>query len=110
MEKLKEWYTDNKGYERERDAVGTLAAWYAKGNLILKRGSGRNVEEIFGLPYTSTSDYAAIWNCQAIATWKANPNAYFEGVALTTEGKFVAVFSVRDAEGNEVDWIDVEMN
>ena len=107
VEKMKEWYGDNKGYARERDVIETLAKWYAKGNLILKRGSGRTVEEIFGLPYTSTSDYAAVWNCQAEAVWKENPNYYFEGCALDIYQHVVAVFSERDTDGNEIDWHDI---
>lgn len=105
--KLKEWYFDNAGYERERNVVDIFQRWFNKGNLVLKLGSGRNVEEIFGLPYTSTSDYAAVWNCQAIATLKGKPNWYFEGVAITEDMNIVAVFSVCDKEENEVDWQDV---
>ena len=107
--KLKDWYSDGRGYERERDVIGTFAKWYRKGNLELHHGSGRNVEEIFGLPYTSTSDYAACWNCQAEATLKGSPWMYFEGLAIS-EGdnpKILAVFSIRDPEGNEVGWEDV---
>ena len=108
MKKLKEWYYDNAGYERERDVIGTLAGWWKK-NLVLTHGSGRTVEEIFGLPYTSSSDYAAVWNCQAEAYYKGNPNWWFEGCAITDDSHIVAIFSERDKEGNELDWHDVIM-
>lgn len=106
MNKLKDWYYDNKGYARERDVVGTLAGWY-KANLVITHGSGRTVEDIFGLPYTSTSDYAAVWNVQAEALYKRNLSWYFEGCAITDDGHIVAVFSERDTDGNEIDWHDI---
>lgn len=37
---------------------------------ILHMGNGRTVEDIFGFPYTSSSCFAAIWNCQAEAVYK----------------------------------------
>lgn len=110
MKLLKDWYADGKGYERERDAIGTLKAWVEKGNLRLDYGSGNTVEEIYGLPYTSTSDFAAKWNVQAGAHYRNNPQMEFDGVALRKDGIFIAVFTVYDLEGNEVGTAYVEMN
>ena len=102
MRLLKDWDKEtNSGYETERDAIGTLRGWYKK-NLVITHGSGESVEEIFGLPYTSTSDFAAIWNVQASAHYKGNPQLAFEGVALREDGRFVAVFTAYDHEGNEI--------
>lgn len=110
MRLLKDWYTETaSGYETERDAIGTLNGWY-KRNLEITHGSGKTVEEIFGLPYTSTSEFAAVWNCQAAAHYKGNPQMAFEGVALSEAKKFVAVFTVYDIEGNEVGEAHVTMH
>lgn len=110
MKLLKDWYKEtNNGYETERDAIGTLNGWYKK-NLVITHGSGNTVEEIFGLPYTSTSDFAAVWNCQAASHYKGNPQMAFEGVALSETKQFVAVFTVYDIEGNEVGNAYVEMH
>ena len=109
MKLLKDWYRETaSGYETERDAIGTLNGWY-KRNLEIVYGSGHTVEDIFGLPYTSTSDFAAVWNCQATAHYKGNPQMAFDGVALREDRKFVAVFTVYDIEGNEVGNAYVEM-
>ena len=107
--KMTDWYSDGKGYARERDVIGTLQSWFDKGNLVVTHGSGRNVEEIFGLPYTSTSDFAAVWNCNAEAYLKEKPQCYFDGVAITDGdySRVVAVFTARDEQGNEIGEYDV---
>lgn len=104
MTLLKDWYANTaSGYETERDAKGTLKAWIDKGNLeITYPKKWKDVEDCFGLPYTSSSGFAAIWNCQADAHYKGNPNMSFQGVALTDTKHFVAYFMVYDHEGNEV--------
>lgn len=109
MKLLKEWYYDNAGYERERDAKGTFQSWFNKGNLVVTHGYGRNVEEIFGFPYTSTSGFAAIWNTNATAHYKGSPNLHFDGVAITETGYVVAVFTVYDTEGNETGTAYIDM-
>ena len=111
MKLMRDWYTEtNSGYETERDVVGTLQSWYDKGNLRVTHGDGKNVSEIFGLPYTSTSDFAAKWNVNATAHYRNNPQMGFDGVAITDKGIMVAVFTVFDLEGNEVGVAYIEMN
>jgi hypothetical protein len=105
--KLRDWYADGKGYARERDVVGTLQTWFDKGNLVVTHGDGKNVEEIFGLPYTSTSEFAAIWNCNAEAVLKEKPCCYFDGCAITEGNRIVAIFTARDEEGNEIGEYDL---
>lgn len=51
-------------------------------NLKITYGTGRTVEEIFGLPYTSSSSFAAIWNCQAEAVYKWSDEWKFEGLHI----------------------------
>ena len=109
MKLMKDWYSDGRGYERERDAIGTLETWYRK-NLVIDRGSGRNIEEKLGMAYTSSSDFAAIWNVNGKAHYCMNPQMDFDGVALTEKGHFIAVFTVYDFEGNEVGEAYVYMN
>ena len=111
---LKDWYADGKGYERERDVVGTLQAWYDKGNLVVNKrhGStyGKGVEDIFGLPYTSSSSFAAIWNTNVEAHYVMNPALKFEGVAISEKGDIIAYFLVIDRDGNEVGDAYIQMN
>ena len=110
MKLLKTWYMDGAGYERERDAVGILQKWYDNGNLVVTHGYGKDVEEIFGLPYTSTSDFAAIWNTNASAHYNGNPQLHFDGVAITDKGYVIAVFTVYDLKGNEVGTAYIDMD
>lgn len=107
MKLLKDWYSETaSGYETERDAVGTLQSWYNKGNLVVNKqhGStyGKSVEDIFGLPYTSSSDFAAIWNTNVECHYVLNPALKFEGVAVSESRHIVAYFLVIDRDGNEV--------
>ena len=98
MKKLKEWYFDNNGDVRERKVVSAFSRWYRK-NITVTRGSGRNVEEIFGLPYTSSSAYAALWNCQGEAYLNADPQWKFNALAISEDGDILAVFD-REDTGN----------
>lgn len=98
MSKLKEWYFDNKGYDRERKVIRAFEKWY-KANLSITHGSGRNAEEIFGLPYTSSSDFAALWNCQGSAELKTDPQWKFWYLAITDENEIVVGFE-REDTGN----------
>ena len=83
-EKLKDWYFDNLGDEREKRVKDVFEKWY-KRNLTIKRGEGKNAEEIFGLPYTSSSDFAALWNCQGEAVYKDDNRYIFSYIAITND-------------------------
>lgn len=65
-------------------------------NLRITYGSGRTLEDIFGLPYTSSSDYAAIWNCQGEAVYKWFEEWNFECLAVSENNEAVAVFEDED--------------
>lgn len=104
MKLMKDWYKEtSSGYETKRDVIGTLQSWYNKGNLKIVYGKAeRKVEDTFGLPYTSTSDFAALWNTNVTAVYKKNDRWFFDGVAVSVDRKIVVVFTVLDDEGNEV--------
>lgn len=99
MNKLKDWYPIEQDVDATQKKVEKLFSnWYRK-ELAITRGSGRNVEEIFGLPYTSTSEWAGIWNCQAEARLKTDLQWSFLGLAITEDREVVAVFD-REDTGN----------
>ena len=60
---------------------------------ILFDGDGKTVEDVFGFPYTSSSEFAAIWNCQADAKYRWNREWRFEGLAVSEDNDAVAYFS-----------------
>ena len=102
--KLKDWYTDNHGDEREKRVKEVFSKWY-KRNLVIVRGEGRTVEDIFGLPYTSSSDFAALWNCQAKAYYKDNEKFFFEYLAITDDFNIVVGLQTENEEITQEVWI-----
>lgn len=72
-------------------------------NLRMPRYKYRNLEDIFGFPYTSSSEYAAIWNCQAEAEYKWNPEWKFEALAVSENNDAVAVFEHEDGTVEKLD-------
>lgn len=99
MTLLKDWFEIEKDVEATSNKVERLFTKWYKTNLTITHGSGRNVEEIFGLPYTSTSDWAGIWNCQAEAYLNSDSQWKFEGLAINDDREVVVVFD-REDTGN----------
>ena len=56
------------------------------------------VDELFGLPYTSSSDFAALWNTntQARIRAKNTPRLYFKGVAAAAKESAMRMFKKFD--------------
>ena len=99
MRKIKDWYMIEQDVEATScKVVKAFEKWY-KGNLRITHGSGNNVELLFGLPYTSSSDYAALWNCQAEAELKADPQWKFNALAISEDREILVVFD-REDTGN----------
>ena len=72
-------------------------------NLRITRGKGKTPEDIFGFPYTSSSDYAAIWNCQAEAIYKWADEWRFEGLAVSENNDAIAIFEHEDGTVETLD-------
>ena len=99
MKKLQDWYEVEQNVEvTEKKVIKAFEKWY-KANITITHGSGRNAEYIFGLPYTSTSAYAALWNCQAEAYLNEDPQWRFNALAISENREILAVFD-REDTGN----------
>lgn len=72
-------------------------------NIRITYGTGRTVEEIFGLPYTSSSSFAAIWNCQAEAVYKWSDEWRFEALAVSETNDAIAIFEHEDGTADKMD-------
>lgn len=72
-------------------------------NLRITRGRGNTLEDTFGFPYTSSSDYAAIWNCQAEAVYKWETEWRFEALAVSENNEAIAVFEHEDGTVEKLD-------
>lgn len=98
---LTEWAYGVAFHELNKQA--TRAAEAVRDFVKIEAGDNRgNAGAVFGLPYTSSGEYAAIWNANttARATTVAGESAYFKGVAIerTKDGKprAVTVWEVGD--------------
>lgn len=92
---LKEWnnYTaQNARAERYAQKI--------QDHLIFVNGRReRRAGDTFGLPYTSSGAYAAIWNTNTEARTKSGLR--FEGVAINAAGDPVGIFTEYDENGDE---------
>ena len=70
-------------------------------NLII-HGKG-SMEYIFGFQYTSSSEYAAIWNCQGIAEYRWSPEWRFEALAVSENNDAIAIFEHEDGTVEKLD-------
>ena len=91
---LKEWFDYE---ETERKAVKAFRNWQ-KFNLVVTGGSGL----IDGLAYTSSSDFAGLWDCNCQTVYKWDSHFQFSCVAISEEGFIVAHFIEFDDDKNEI--------
>lgn len=91
---LQDWDANNKYIENERKAKA--AARRLLSSLEIVKG----FDLLGGLVYTSSSSFAAIWNCNTEAR-KRGTNLYFQGVAIAECGAPVAFYQEYDENGNE---------
>ena len=93
---LKDWGSGDEWEKRERKAKA--AARRLLPSLAILRGH----DFLGGLAYTSTSDFAALWNVNTEAK-KRGTRDYLEGIAITADdGRAVAFYIERDENGAEI--------
>lgn len=89
---------DKKEYTRNKHKATSAAAWLLLSNrLEIVAGS----DLLGGLAYTSSGEFAALWNCNTSARLRGT-NALFKGIAISANGVPVAVFLDHDENGNEL--------
>lgn len=94
MKLLKEWE------DVENMSLDIMQAFYrwSKANLKNVHPKSGTTAEKFGLPYTSSSDFAALWNCQGIALYKWKPEWSFLALAYSENMDMIAVFENEETE------------
>ena len=96
MRFLKEW--DNiEGFngvdEVTKRVISVFSKWERR-NLIITYGRReRNTEYTYGFPYTSSSSFAMISNCNVEATLKGTKDFTFQWLAITEDLEIVACFT-----------------
>lgn len=91
---IKEW-TD---YENQYKIAVAAVKWLDKSLRIVHGKRERNVELTYGLPYTSSGEYAAIWNANVDARSKDDPNLAFKGMALDKDNNPVIIWYMTDCD------------
>ena len=93
---LKDWGSGDEWEKRERKAKA--AARRLLPSLAILRGN----DFLGGLAYTSTSDFAALWNVNTEAR-KRGTRDYFKGMAIEADsGQAIAFYIERDESGAEI--------
>ena len=92
MELKTEW---NDVEKTTKELLQIFNMWRVS-NLRITRGKEKTLEDTFGFPYTSSNEYAAIWNCQAEAHYKWSEEWKFEGLAVSENNDAVAIFEHED--------------
>ena len=99
MKKLTDWFPiENDVSATERKVIKAFEKWY-RNNITITHGRDKTVEDTFGLPYTSSSDYAALWNCQGEAYLNEDPQWKFNALAISEDREILVVFD-REDTGN----------
>lgn len=99
---LKSWGYGAEFEKREKIATKASAGLIYKLQFIHGRRES-SAEKTFGLPYTSSGDFAAVWNCNAEAM-KTQDGArlFFEGVAIDEAENAVLIWTECNADGDEI--------
>ena len=92
---IKEW-TD---YENQYKIAVAAVKWLDKRLRIVHGKRERNVELTYGLPYTSSGEYAAIWNTNVDARSNDDLDLQFKGVALDKDNNPVIIWYMTDCDG-----------
>lgn len=91
---LKDW----NEYEKQ-NKIAERAAQKLQNRLEFTHGRReRSAADSFGLPYTSSSSFAAVWNTNSEAR-KPHTQLYFDGIALTVDNKPIAIYTDRSKDG-----------
>lgn len=96
---LKEW--SEKDFERINKHILYMLKANLSHNTIIEHGheektidytSENRLGDVFGLPYTSSGDFAGVWNTNTQTVAKYGKPLYFRGVAVAEDFKTVILF------------------
>lgn len=85
---LKEWTNYE---EMENNIVRQFTKWRLLNLDLHTQTKDHRTRDIFGLPYTSTSGFAALWNCQAKAVYHWKPEWKFLALAYSEAMEMIVV-------------------
>ena len=94
---VKEFNTKNM-----KKLINIFSNWESENLKITIGKRESNVENTYWLPYTSSGDYAGLWNTNTMAVLKSDESLNFDGIGFSTDLKPFAFFTKLDESGNEV--------
>lgn len=97
-------YNQNEYTKNEGRAKRAAARLFRSGALVFECGEKpRTAAEFFdGMPYTSTSDFAAVWaGCNWQISRRGDKARHLDGIALTDDNT-VAVWTRYNGNGDEI--------
>lgn len=98
----KDWETINGfTYEEVVKRVSNIFAKWEKSNLIITYGRReRTISDTYGLPYTSSGDFASLGcHCNVNAVLKSDNNYVIYEIAITEDNEVIAYLT--DTDENE---------
>lgn len=102
---LKEW--DEQSFERIQKHIKSMLKTNFNHRIIIEHGfeektidyiNENYLEDVFGLPYTSSGDFAAIWNTNTQTVTKFGERLLFRGVAISESHQVVILFENKKEE------------
>jgi len=89
--------------EAEQNKLIRVFSKWERNNLEITHGKREyTAEDTYGLAYTSSSSYAALWNVNALANLNDNELLHFDGITLNTDLVPVAIFTLYNEDGEEL--------
>ncbi len=83
--------------------IRRFSHWESENLVIVYGKRESNVEDTFGLAYTSSSAYAGLWCTNVKAIYASDSSLVFDGIGYNTDLQPVAFFTKYDEDGNEIE-------
>lgn len=103
LQLLRDWGSGCEYEKNEKRARSAAARLFKSGVLVFEHGyKPRTAAEFLeAMPYTSTSDFAAVWVCNWQISRKDDCGLYLDGIALT-DNNAVTVWTRYNDDGAEI--------
>lgn len=103
LQLLRDWGSGCEYQQNTKRAGSAAARLFKSGVLVFEHGNKpRTAAEFFeAMPYTSTSDFAAVWVCNWQISRRDNNALRLEGIALT-DNNAVTVWTRYNDDGDEI--------
>lgn len=103
---LTEW--DNVE-DTTKKIMAVFSPWEKRNLAIVYGKREQTTEDTYGLPYTSSSEFAMLGNTNVDAVLRKNAIWHFDWLALTDEGIIVAGFENQDNKGLQIVIGEIEL-